>query len=445
MYRRIMVVLGVLLAGTMGAVAIGLTDTASAAPTGTTLGATTEPNMELGGCMPGDLIGQGADSASTPYVVPADAGGLFVTAWSSNVTGDTPGSTLTLWVVAPDASNYTSVATDGETLPNPLPSSGVVTFTVSSPIPVQEGDTFALTSSTSADGCTLGYDDDEYNEQVFFAQVPANGGAGQAVTPIERTGPYKLDLSVTLGEGSRDASVTASAQPASITAGSLALLTDTVANNGPSGGPITVTDTVPSGLSIDAVSAPGGTCTTAGQNVNCTVSSVASGSSAPVYIVVSTSAAGSYLNAPNVTVPDATDPTQTNDSGSATLSVTPVPAPGPATATPAATTTVSNTVTRAVTTTPTSRCSVVALKGVRERVAEEILTALHCKVGQVTTATSPTVAKGDVIAATPGSGTFVTGRLISLRVSRGKPTATKTRTKGKAKVKTAPLTAHEER
>lgn len=71
-----------------------------------------------------------------------------------NVTGDTPGASVTFAVARPiSGGDYTVVGTDNETIPNPLPASGVASFTLTNPIAVQAGDTLALYSSSSGVGC----------------------------------------------------------------------------------------------------------------------------------------------------------------------------------------------------------------------------------------------------------------------------------------------------
>jgi uncharacterized repeat protein (TIGR01451 family)/fimbrial isopeptide formation D2 family protein len=99
--------------------------------------------------------------------------------------------------------------------------------------------------------------------------------------------------------------------PASLPAGGQAAYTLTVQNNGPSAsGTITVTDTLPAGLTF--VSGTG--CTAAGQNVTCTVASLNSGASTPLTLTVAVAAgqSGSIVNSATATG-TVTDPNPANN------------------------------------------------------------------------------------------------------------------------------------
>jgi len=65
--------------------------------------------------------------------------------------------------------------------------------------------------------------------------------------------------------------------------------------------------------------------------------------------------------------------------------------------------------------------AVPALAGLSEAAAEQRLRAVHLAVGPVQTTTSISVPAGDVISATPSSGTLLPGQRVSLVVSSGKP------------------------
>ena len=61
--------------------------------------------------------------------------------------------------------------------------------------------------------------------------------------------------------------------------------------------------------------------------------------------------------------------------------------------------------------------------------ARALLPLLGCKVGKVKTATSKSVAKGDVISTSPGAGSYAAGRSIGITVSSGKPKSKKKKKK----------------
>jgi hypothetical protein len=120
-----------------------------------TLGVTTPPTGSTPlQCSTGnlgfpDVLMAFTQDPTTPYFVPA--GGGMITSWSTNTTGDTAGATLTFVVTESVMSRppsfhakYRVVGADTETLPNPLPGSGVATFDLSTPIAVKGGDTIGI-------------------------------------------------------------------------------------------------------------------------------------------------------------------------------------------------------------------------------------------------------------------------------------------------------------
>jgi uncharacterized repeat protein (TIGR01451 family) len=92
---------------------------------------------------------------------------------------------------------------------------------------------------------------------------------------------------------------------ADLQVGQAATYTLTVSNAGPNqeDGPITVTDTLPSGFSSPSGSGPGWTCATSGLTVTCTYPNpLAAGASlAPITITAQLTAAGTYTNSATVT------------------------------------------------------------------------------------------------------------------------------------------------
>ena len=182
---------------------------------------------------------------------------------------------------------------------------------------------------------------------------------------------------------SEDVAVSAAATPASITAGGLSEFLFTISNNGLASEPVTFTDTVPGGLSIISAVAGSGSCTVAGQQVTCTTTGLKPGSNAPVAILVSAPAAGSYPDTASVALANTAlaDPNSANNSASTTLTVA---APAP----PA--------------------CQTLKLARFPLAIAKTVLPALHCKVGKVTLKASRTVHKGLVISTNPGAGVTLT-------------------------------------
>lgn len=220
-----------------------------------------------------------------------------------------------------------------------------------------------------------------------FAPPP---GPGLGVSIISNFPDAELDLAVTF-LNLEDVGVTRSTAPSDAAAQRPALLSSAVTNGGPATGAITFVDQVPAGLTINSAVAADGTCSASGQTVTCTVSGLGVGQSAPVTIVVTPTAAGSYPN--NVSVSTSfVDPNSLNDNATATLAVT-----GPAS---------------------TETCVVPNLRGAASRLAGTVLRDLGCEV-KTTHAHSKTVHKGNVIKTSPGAGTHPFGSTVTLQVSSG--------------------------
>jgi uncharacterized repeat protein (TIGR01451 family) len=144
-------------------------------------------------------------------------------------------------------------------------------------------------------------------------QNAASGSDGATVTFLTPT--------TTTGSPSADVRVDKAVEPFEVGVGQTAVFTLLVTNTGPDGASgVTVTDTVPATLDITDVTTSQGTCTTAGQQVDCTIGSLAGGASATVSISVEATAEGSFEN---LTVIDSTsvDPDPSDDSDTATLEV----------------------------------------------------------------------------------------------------------------------------
>lgn len=194
----------------------------------------------------------------------------------------------------------------------------------------------------------------------------------------------------------QDAEVATATSPATAVVGDFALLSSIVTNHGPYGAPIVFNDTVPTGLSINSTAAGSGTCTTSGQTVACRLA-LAPGESAPVNIVVTPTAAGTYSNKVTVAPGEGQlDRNSGNDNATATMTVVAAPAVAPV---------------------PT--CTVPSLKRTPQPVARRVLGLLHCKAGKATRAHSRGVARGQVIRTTPKPGTYKQGKVVALTISSG--------------------------
>lgn len=372
---------------------------------------------------PSPLIGQGTDDPHLPYHIPP--GGGVITQWQTNTSDDgsgAAGASLTFVVLAPTGSNnWLIVGADSETLPNPLPVDGIASYTLASPITAAGGDTLGLYSTNSAVVCAFNGAATPVKGKVTpFTDLFLPPAAGQGVTAQSQTpAGWAMNEEVTLVQ-TGDAAVTTGAGPTGAGAGQPAVLFSTITNNGPAISPITFTDTVPSGLTVDSATVGDGSCTVSGQMVNCTTGSLELGQSEPVDVVVTPAAATSYTNTVSVANgsatedPPVTDPNPANNTASATLSVAvpppppppppPAPSPPPTAQPPAA---------------AVLHCVVPPLKGIRASLAKAILEELNCKV-VIAHRHSKAVHKGLVVKSTPGKGTYADEKTIKLVVSSGR-------------------------
>jgi uncharacterized repeat protein (TIGR01451 family) len=372
-----------------------------------TLGSVTAPGGAMTfPCVSSLVIAQVA-SEQTPYTVPASG---EITQWETNQTGNTApgGEQVGLVVVRPGTGgSYQVAGTDFETLPATLPADGIVTFQVANPIQVNAGDLLGLWAPSQAGQPQCFFDSPPTlaTDSVLpfgpLSGVPLPGQTLPLVT-AQATAGIALDVAATFVQIA-DTGVTTAAGPPNALAGEPALLSSTVTNGGPDDVPVTFTDAVPAGLTIESAVAGSGLCGTAGQTVTCTISGVPHGQSVPVQIVVTPAAAGLYPNAVSITVPsDVIDPNPSNNAASAYLSVAPAPV-----ATPAAVTL------------PSPPCLVPSLNRIPSSFARHVLGLLGCRVGAVRRVHSKTVAKGEVIRSTPGAGTYAAAKVVALQVSSG--------------------------
>jgi len=140
-------------------------------------------------------------------------------------------------------------------------------------------------------------------------------GNGSGLLALAR---FTSDIATTVA----DLAISQVASPSPATAGQNVTFTITVSNAGPSAASsVTVTDTLPAGTTL--VSASTG-CTNASGTVTCNVGALANGATAPLTIVVHTTAAGSITNNASVTAAEA-DPSSANNTSAATVTVNAAP------------------------------------------------------------------------------------------------------------------------
>ncbi len=147
-----------------------------------------------------------------------------------------------------------------------------------------------------------------------YAAVASTGGVVVSGTDIIMNGA-QADLSLTKSDS-----------PDPVAAGQNLVYTVTVVNSGPSTATaVTVTDTLPGGVTYVSGSVSGGSCSHASGTVTCGLGSMGNGASRTVTIVVTPTAAGTITNTASVLATEG-DPNTTNNSASATTTVNPASA-----------------------------------------------------------------------------------------------------------------------
>ena len=127
---------------------------------------------------------------------------------------------------------------------------------------------------------------------------------------------------VAASAASADLGITGSASPSPVQVDSTLTYTLTVTNSGPSGATgVTLTDTLPSGISLNNTTASQGACADAGGIVTCSIGSLANGAAASVTLTVTTpSSAGILANTATVTANES-DPNLSNNTSTITVDV----------------------------------------------------------------------------------------------------------------------------
>jgi uncharacterized repeat protein (TIGR01451 family) len=282
-------------------------------PTGSTLG----PVCGASGAY-AEIVQTGTD-ASYKYTVPV--GGCTVSSWSVNTSGATAGTPYELLIARPSGANYQIVGTDSEQLPA-APLSAIATFTLANPITVQAGDALGVVVAPHGkntvhcrflSGPLTGTD---MVGSGFVGTGVSNPTVGGSFVALNPTPNELVNVSATLVQRN-DVGIAQKVQSASTVAGNDAAFVLSITNSGSAQSPATFSDTIPSGLTIQSVSAGTAPCSISGQTVTCMLS----GAPASVAIVVSAPKAGVYTNTATVaTTPP--DSNSANNRSTGTLTVT---------------------------------------------------------------------------------------------------------------------------
>jgi uncharacterized repeat protein (TIGR01451 family) len=333
---------------------------------------------------------------------------LAVTHWAVDAAGVTANEQVTLTVLrvigeGGGTPSISVVGVDTETVTPPAsPAADIESFAIAQPIAVQANDVIGQYTAGPPTGLTCFWSGvPSSSDEVEGLPLPSPPTAGEQLPTSGPSGvnstASNLNLTATLSPLSYDAGLALAAAPSNAVAGQPAVLTATVTNHGPVAGPITFTDPVPAGLTVDYAAATSGSCDTSPLNiVTCSLPNVGSGQTDTIAIAVTSTAARSYSDSGAVSLTGGgNDPNPANNTGTTTLTVA---APGAPT-----------------------QCAVPKLAGASLGLAKQLLTLLGCKVGKVKKATSKRVPKGEVISTNPRAGTYAVGRTIAITVSRGTP------------------------
>jgi hypothetical protein len=183
---------------TVSGLALALALTFTGAAHGATLGTATQPeNAEPSACGENAIINQLRSDPSTPYHVPGTG---TITQWQINTTDDTPGSPVTLVVLRPAGfGGFSVVGVDARTIPTPLPAGNIATFSLSTPIAVQAGDTFGLfTDSNGAVVCFWDQGSTPLGDSVVALTAASAPVVGQVFAIVDSSnGGFTMNLAAT--------------------------------------------------------------------------------------------------------------------------------------------------------------------------------------------------------------------------------------------------------
>ena len=295
--------------------------------------------------------GSSATVTVTGTVAPGTTGTLANTATVASPTDTTPGnnSATTTDTLAPRA----DLAIAKTATPNPVVDGNPVTFTltvtnngpsaaqdvaVSDPVPSP----LVVTTTSSSQGscgpvtntvtCALGTLAAGATATVTVTASTPSGGGADGTTNVATVSTTTTDPVAGNNSASYELSAAAQANlnisksvsPATVIAGRQVTWTLTAANPGPSdASDVTIADTVPAGVAIDSIT-PAGACTVTGQAVTCTRPTLAQGATFVVTIVGTVSAsadAGSLSNTATVAAQTPQDPSQSDNTATATNQV----------------------------------------------------------------------------------------------------------------------------
>ncbi|MBW4519692.1 MAG: DUF11 domain-containing protein [Scytolyngbya sp. HA4215-MV1] len=234
------------------------------------------------------------------------AGSNFTYSITATNNGPAAAANVVLKDTLPAGATFVS-ATNGGTL-----ASGVVTWPTIASLASGASVTYQVTVQAPASGTLL---NTASSTSTTADANPANNNGSLPASQVSTTVTPSADLSLTKTHGG------------SFTVGQNATYTLTVANTGPStaSSPITVTDTLPAGLTFVSGSGTGWICNAVGQTVTCTnPNSLASGANSTILLTVAVGASASPSVTNTAMVSSTTsDPTPANNTATDPTAVTP--------------------------------------------------------------------------------------------------------------------------
>jgi Domain of unknown function DUF11/PASTA domain len=372
--------LGRTLAGCAAAMILAVTG-AAPAMAATDLGQTSTSSSGCGSA--GLLIWQ----TSAPYLAPGK--GVITQLRTSS---GTPNATISIKVIRPSTSTILF-----STAPLTVTNAGDV-VSVDVRVPVEQGDTIGFWVGSNNVGCAVtGGTSDTFAGMNGSADQPAGPIAGSITTATgarlavaarfendadgdgygdDTQDSCPTEPTIHVGPCTADAGVSASATPASIKVGDIAVIAMSATNPGPAivrGASLSAT--LPAGLT--AVLASPNACTFAGP-FSCPLGDFGAGSREAVLVVRATQA-GSFAVPVSLGISN-TDTNPANNTTSVPIQVTPQPQP---------------------------QCTVPSLKRQTKSFASALLKAAGCKLGKTTTKKVKKGKAGVVTAQTPKAGSMV--------------------------------------
>jgi hypothetical protein len=356
-----------------------------------TVGSTGQPDGSTPGTDCTTLGGPVVQIASNlnRYAIPASGGAL--TQWQMNTTGAAGGDAVRLFVLSPELGSYRILAADPERIPSPLPAGNVATFPLSSPIVVKGGELLGVAESSGTAACD--WTDGSIPPADTAALLDGAPTVGQTLPVADVESPVALNVAATV-QTTEDVSISPIPVPLPSTLASPSVIAFTVRNGGPRSDAITFSDTVPRGLTVGAALAGAGGCGNLGQQVTCSIPSLAPKAATIVAIIVVPFTLGNYTDTATVSVGGiSVDPNPANNTATTTLATNPAA--------------------------PVPPCKIPRLTKSPISIARTLLSLLACKNGRVTRAYSRTIPKGLVIDTYPPAGSYAYHTVVDLQVSAG--------------------------